>query len=141
MVRFIDDGREVNENARMSKNTGKEESTALVDIVVKGIQEKKGKDIVCVDLREIHNAVCDYFVICHGDSTTQVQAIADSVEEETRKLTNEKPWHKEGHENAQWILLDYVSVVTHVFHREARDFYSLEKLWADAEIEEIEYLL
>lgn len=123
----------------MGKKQAKDESTLLVESCVKGIQEKKGKDIVIVDLREIHNSVCDYFVICHGDSDTQVGAIANSVEEETLKDLQEKPWHTEGQENAQWILLDYVSIVVHVFHHEAREFYSLEKLWADAKIEEIEY--
>jgi ribosome-associated protein len=123
----------------MSKKPSEKESSKLVDSVVKGIQEKKGNEIVVIDLREIHNSVCDYFVICHGDSNTQVKAIADFVEEETRKDIAEKPWHTEGQENSEWILLDYVNVVVHVFHREAREFYSLEKLWADAPIQEIEY--
>lgn len=122
----------------MSKKTTPEDTAALADIIIQGIQEKKGHDIVLVDLREIHNAVCDYFVICHGDSTTQVNAIADAIEEETIKHLQEKPWHREGMENAEWVLLDYVSVVAHVFHRDAREFYSLEKLWADAKIEAIE---
>lgn len=123
----------------MSKKPTDKESTKLVDTIVKGIQEKKGNEIVCIDLRDIHNSVCDYFVICHGDSSTQVKAIADFVEEETRKSIGEKPWHTEGQENSEWILLDYVNVVVHIFHREAREFYSLEKLWADAPIQEIEY--
>lgn len=78
-------------------------------------------------------------MICHGDSSTQVDAIADSVIEETRKETGEKPWQKEGMENAQWILIDYVDIVVHVFHREAREFYAIESLWADAPSEEINY--
>jgi ribosome-associated protein len=123
----------------MSKKPTDKESTKLVDTVVKGIQEKKGNEIVVIDLRDIHNSVCDYFVICHGDSSTQVKAIADFVEDETRKEIGDKPWHTEGQDNSEWILLDYVNVVVHVFHREAREFYSLEKLWADAPIQEIEY--
>ncbi len=123
----------------MSKGKSTEESSQLADVVVKGIQEKKGHDIVCMDLREIHNAVCDFFIICHGDSNTQVEAIADSVIEETLKALREKPWHKEGFENAEWILLDYVDVVVHVFHKDAREFYSLENLWADAKTRQIKY--
>jgi ribosome-associated protein len=108
-------------------------STILADIAVKGMQEKKAKNIVLMDLRKIHNAVTDYFVICHGDSNTQVDAIAGSVEEEIRKAIGEKPWHREGFQNAEWILLDYVDIVVHVFQKEHRDFYKLESLWADAE--------
>jgi ribosome-associated protein len=108
-------------------------STILADIAVKGMQEKKAKNIVLMDLRKIHNAVTDYFVICHGDSNTQVDAIAGSVEEEIRKAIGEKPWHREGFENAEWILLDYVDIVVHVFQKDQRDFYKLEALWADAE--------
>lgn len=122
----------------MSKDERSENTTLLAETAIRGIQEKKGHDIVCIDLREIHNAVCDYFVICHGDSHRQVEAIANSVEDETRDHLKEKPWHKEGFENAEWILLDYISVVVHVFHKDAREFYSLEKLWADAKIEAIE---
>lgn len=110
----------------------------LKDIIVKGIQEKKGHEIVSIDLRNIHNTLCDFFVICHGDSNRQVEAVAKSVEETTRVQLNEKPWHVEGVKNAQWILLDYVSVVVHVFHKDVRDFYGLEKLWGDAKFEKIE---
>jgi ribosome-associated protein len=124
------------------QNAGKPEfskdlENKTVQAVVKGIQEKKGKDIVCLDLRKIKNAVCDWFIVCHGDSTTQVDAIADSVVEETRKETGEKPWHQEGKENALWVLIDYVDVVVHVFEKEAREFYGLESLWADAPAQHI----
>jgi len=111
-----------------------DESAMLADIVIKGIQEKKGNEIVCLNLKKIHNAVCDYFIICHAESTTQVEAIANSVDFEVKKATGENPWHKEGFANAEWILIDYVNVVVHVFQKEMRDFYNLEKLWADAEI-------
>jgi ribosome-associated protein len=123
----------------MSKNKSTDEASMIADMVIKGIQEKKGKEIVCLDLRKIHNAVCDFFIICHGDSTTQVEAIADSIEHETHKELQEKPWHKEGYENAEWILMDYVSVVAHVFHKDSREFYDLENLWADAKVNKIEY--
>jgi ribosome-associated protein len=114
-----------------------DESRELVNKIVFGMEEKKAKNIVCVDLRDIENSICDYFVICHGDSSTQVDAIANSILDEVRKALRDKPWHKEGFQNAEWILLDYVNVVAHVFQKEKRLFYSLEDLWADAPIEAI----
>ena len=123
----------------MRKELRDRDPAVLADAVIKGMQEKKANRITLVDLREIQNAVCDFFVICHGESDRQVGAIAGSVEDETLKLVGDKPWHKEGKDNAEWILLDYVNVVVHIFHREARDFYDLESLWADAKIKEIEY--
>lgn len=104
----------------------------LVDAVVQGMQEVKAKDIVHLDLREVPNTVCDHFIICHGDSTTQVAAIARSVEKFTLQQVNEKPWHAEGQQNAGWILLDYVDVVVHIFLKDVRTFYGLDQLWADA---------
>lgn len=112
-----------------------ESASRIVDLVINGIREKKGKNIIRLDLRSINNAVCDYFVICHGDSERQVDAIARSVEEEVKKNSGEKVWRKEGYENAQWILLDYVDVVAHVFLKQTREFYDLEALWADADSE------
>jgi ribosome-associated protein len=117
----------------------KDEAANLADIAVKGILEKKGKNITCLNLKSIPNRVCDYFIICEGDSTTQVNAIADSVEEEIRKATGEKPYHAEGFENAEWILVDYVTVVVHVFQKHVREFYNLEALWADAEVQEFAF--
>jgi len=116
----------------MTKTRGKSPSERLVDAVVQGIQEVKGKDIVHLDLRSVPNTVCDHFVICHGDSDTQVEAIAGAVERMVRELTGERPWHTEGIQNAGWVLIDYVDVVVHVFHREKRTYYALEDLWADA---------
>lgn len=113
------------------------ETKQLVDAIVEGIKEKKGEKIVTINLSEIENAVCKYFVICNANTNTQVKAIVDSVDEFTRKEVNEKAWRKEGFENAQWILLDYGSVVVHVFQTEYRGFYNIEGLWADAEINEI----
>lgn len=106
----------------------------LIDSIVEGIQEVKGKDIAVLNIKNIESAVCEYFIVCTGDSTTQVSSIASSVEKTTRKNIQEKPWHREGSvNNSEWILLDYVNVVVHVFYRETRDFYNIEGLWADAE--------
>jgi len=107
----------------------------LVKSIIKGIEEKKGHGITCIYLGQLENAVTDYFIICHGTSRTQVGAIADSVIEIVRKEQQEKPWQLEGSENAEWILLDYVKAVVHIFQKETREFYKLEELWADAEIE------
>ncbi|MFN4144352.1 MAG: ribosome silencing factor [Runella sp.] len=109
-------------------------SQQLCQLIVKGMQEKKAIDIVVMDLREIKNAITDFFVICTGNSDTQIDAIADSIEEEVHKITNEHPWQREGKEAKEWILIDYVDVVAHVFKRERREFYSLEQLWGDATI-------
>ncbi len=114
------------------------ESEVLTREIIKGIQEKKGKKILSMNLMKLPNAVSDFFVICSGNSNTQVEAIADSIEEMVRKATGDKPWHKEGFENAEWILLDYVTVVVHIFQEESRAFYNLEKLWDDAEIIELD---
>ena len=121
----------------MGKALKQANSTLLSEVVIKGIQEKKGHDITCLNLKAIDNAVCDYFIICHGDSNTQVEAIADSVLHEVKEALEETPWHKEGYENSEWILIDYTDVVVHVFHKSKRDFYRLEELWADAEISSI----
>ncbi len=118
----------------MHKNKQENESKRIADIIIHGIQEKKGKDILSLNLQNIRSSVSDYFIICHADSSTQVKAIADSVEEEMYKALQEDPWHKEGTENAEWIILDYVSVVVHIFKTEKRNFYGVEDLWADAEI-------
>lgn len=115
-------------------------SDILAQVVVKGMQEKKGLNIVTLDLRSVRSPMADFFVICHGTSDRQVEAIADSVEEEVRKATGEKPYHREGGNQAEWVLLDYVSVVVHVFSEEKRRFYGLEELWGDAERKEYETL-
>ena len=105
----------------------------LVDSIVEGIQEVKGKDIAILNLSNIENAVCDYFIVCTGDSSTQVSSISGSIEKTTRKNLKERAWHKEGGNSSEWILLDYVNVVVHIFYRETREFYNIEGLWADAE--------
>lgn len=108
------------------------DSKILCDCIVEGMQENKAKDIVVLDLRDIKSAVTDFFIICSGESSTQVDGINNSVVRHTRKELQERPWHTEGKENSEWILLDYVNVVAHVFHKDARSFYDLEDLWADA---------
>lgn len=117
---------------RMTNAPRRTPTSPLVDAVIKGIQEVKGKDVVHLDLRGVPNTVCDHFVICHGDSDTQVDSIAGSVDRTVRELMNERPWHTEGQGTGGWVLVDYVDVVVHIFHREKRAFYALEDLWADA---------
>lgn len=108
-------------------------STYLSEIAVQGIQEKKGHDIVRLDLRELNSSVSDFFIVCNADSSTQVKAIADSVEDEIYKQTKTNPWRKEGQENAEWIILDYFDIVVHIFKTEKREFFGIEDLWGDAE--------
>ncbi|MDX2360941.1 MAG: ribosome silencing factor [Crocinitomicaceae bacterium] len=116
----------------MSNNFNDNDSQALCDVIVEGMQENKAQDIVVLDLREIGSAVCDFFVICSGESSTQVDGISSSVARLTRKTLSEKPWNIEGKSNSEWILMDYVSVVAHVFYKDTREFFELEDLWADA---------
>jgi ribosome-associated protein len=113
-------------------------SEELSQLVIKGMQEKKAVDIVLIDLREMPNAVADFFVVCSGNSDTQIEAIADSVQEETEIHGEVIPWHKEGRSNREWVLLDYVDVVAHIFSNKSRNFYSIEDLWGDAVVEEVE---
>lgn len=125
-----------NETTAERKRTNSDEvsSEKLRDLIVKGMQEKKGVNVVVMDLREVKNAICDYFVICSGNSDTQIDAIAQSIDEEVHKNTGQNPWHQEGKTNREWILLDYVDVVAHVFKKERREFYDLEQLWGDADV-------
>ncbi len=116
----------------------KQDSEKLADLVVKGMQEKKATDIVVMDLREVKNAVADFFVLCSGNSDKQLSAISDSVDEFVYKDLKENPWHTEGKNNKEWMLLDYISVVVHIFKKDRRDFYSLEKLWGDARTTAVE---
>ncbi len=118
----------------MAKSKAPSASTMLAEIIIRGIQEKKGLEIVSIDLRELKNAISDYFVICHGTSRTHVEALAESVEKEVKTATGANPWHAEGFENSEWILLDYADVVVHIFQESKRRFFNLEGLWADATI-------
>lgn len=117
----------------MRKRKDTEASELLFKAIVEGMQENKAQDIVVLDLRKLSSAVCDYFVICSGESSTQVDGIANSVARFTRQELKEKPWHIEGKTNSEWILLDYIDVVCHIFYKDARKFYELEELWSDAE--------
>ena len=118
-----------------SNNTS---SDNLITFTINGIEDVKGQNITILDLREIENTVCDYFIICDGTSNTQVNAIVNSVQKKVSKNTKEKPWHIEGSENAEWVLMDYVDVVVHVFQKHTRQYYDIENLWGDAKITEIE---
>ncbi|MDP5106270.1 ribosome silencing factor [uncultured Polaribacter sp.] len=109
----------------------------LISVIIKGIDDVKGENILLLDLREIENTVCDYFIICSGNSNTQVNAISGSVQKVVSKTLKDKPWHIEGQTNSEWILMDYVNVVVHVFQKHVRDFYDIESLWGDAKITEI----
>ena len=110
----------------------------LLTNIILGIEEVKGEDINILDLREIDNAACDYFVICNGNSNTQVNAIMNSVQKTVSKSIKDKPWHVEGGDNSEWILMDYVNVVVHVFQKHIREYYNIESLWGDAKITLIE---
>lgn len=113
-------------------------SAALKEAVIKGMQDLKAKEIVCIDLRKVSGAVTDFFVICHGDSNTHMEGIAGSIYKTVLEDLGEKPWHSEGKQSAEWMLEDYVDVVAHIFHKESRDFYDIEGLWGDAPMEKIE---
>lgn len=116
----------------VKKPSASSASEKLMELVVHGMQEVKGEDIVVLDLREIGNSSCDFFVICHGNSSTHCSAVAQGVEKEVKKATGEMPWRREGVSNGEWVLLDYVSVVVHVFQQYTRELYNIEDLWADA---------
>ena len=107
-------------------------SEELSRLIVKGMEERKGEDIVVMDLQDVKGAVSDFLVICSGNSDTQIQAIAESIEKEVKISAKESPWKKEGFTNREWILIDYVSVVAHIFKSDKREFYSIEDLWGDA---------
>lgn len=119
----------------MNKKIETHLSDKLAQLAVIGMQEKKGNDIMRLDMRGVNATLSDYFVICHADSTTQVNAIAKSVEEEVYKALGQEPWHKEGHGNGEWLLLDFVDVVIHIFKTETRNRYRIEDLWGDAQVE------
>lgn len=120
----------------MSKK--EQETDQLITQILKGIEDVKGKDIQILDLRDLENTVCDYFIICNGTTNTQVNAIVNSIQKTVSKALKEKPWHVEGSNNAEWILMDFVHVVVHVFQKHIREFYDIEGLWGDAKSVKIE---
>ena len=119
-----------------------QESKASVDeliaLIIQGVDEVKGQNINLLDLREIENTACDYFIICNGTSNTHVNAIVGSIQKTVSKAIQDKPWHVEGEDNAEWVLMDYVNVVVHVFQKQVREFYDIEGLWGDAKFTTIE---
>jgi ribosome-associated protein len=121
------------------KKTGKTKLTRNSKIfksVIKAIQEKKGENIVALDLRKIPEAVADFFVICEATSTIQIKAIADYVEEKVKKDCDERPYRHEGYQGLHWVLIDYVNIVVHIMQPETRKFYKLEEMWSDADLTE-----
>ena len=128
---FSNFGTQINNNLDKSSLMTSEE---LSQFIVKGMEERKAEDIKVLDLRGVKGSISDFFIICSGNSDTQIQAIAESVEKEAKEKGRETPWKKEGFTNREWILLDYVSVVAHIFKRDKREFYALEDLWGDAKI-------
>ena len=106
----------------------------LITQIIKSIEDSKGLDITLLDLREIENSVCDYFIISSGTSNTHVDAIAATIKKDISKQLQEKPWHTEGERTAEWVLMDYVNVVVHIFQKPIREHYDLESLWGDAKI-------
>lgn len=116
--------------ARLTRNS------KIFKAIIHAIQEKKGSNILSIDLRKIPEAIADFFIVCEAGSTTQVKAIADFVEAHVKEAADEAPYHHEGHAGAQWVIVDYVNVVVHVMLPETRKFYKLEEMWSDAEAEE-----
>jgi len=110
----------------------------LITTIIGGIEDVKGKEITLLDLREIENTVCDYFIVCEGTSNTQVNAIVSSIQKQVSKTIKDKPWHIEGTDNAEWVLMDYVNVVVHVFQKHIREYYDIESLWGDAKTTQIQ---
>ena len=114
------------------------ETDLLITQIIKGIEDVKGQETEILDLRKIENTVCDYFIICNGTSNTHVNAIVNSIQKVVSKSIQEKPWHIEGYNNAEWVLMDYVHVVIHVFQKHIREFYDIEGLWGDAKSIKVE---
>ena len=109
----------------------------LISAIIKGIDDVKGEDIELLDLRALDNAVCDYFILCSGNSNTQVNSILRSIQSKVSKELADKPLHIEGQENLEWVLIDYVDIVVHIFQRQIREFYDIESLWGDAKMTKI----
>lgn len=122
----------------MTKENHDNQFPALVEAIKEGMENLKASNITILDLNVLENSVCEYFIICDANSNTQVRAISNSIEKTVRETLNEKPWHVEGLDNSQWILMDYVTVAAHVFQAETREFYDLEGLWGDAKVTVLE---
>jgi len=116
--------------ARLNKNS------KIIKTIIAAIQEKKGENIITLDLRKINEAVADFFIVCEANNQPQIRAIADNIEDKVKEKCSEHPYHHEGFKNLQWVLIDYVNVVVHVMHPDTRKFYKLEEMWSDAAGEE-----
>jgi ribosome-associated protein len=122
---------------RKRKSVGRlTKNSKIFKAIISAIQQKKGANIVSLDLRKIPEAVADFFIVCEATSSTQVKAIADYIESHVKEVSNEAPYHHEGHQGLHWVLIDYVNVVIHIMQPETRKFYKLEEMWSDAEVEE-----
>ena len=121
----------------MPRKKKKNKTEILSDEIVAAMLEKKAIAPVIIDFTKIQNTIADLFIICHGTSRTHVEAIADGIIMDVKKNTGQIPWHREGFENAEWILIDYSDIVVHIFQESRRDFYNLEQLWADADLRHI----
>ncbi|MHC5353046.1 ribosome silencing factor [Myroides sp. LJL115] len=110
----------------------------LIANIIKGIEAVKGENITIIDLKDIDNTPCDYFIICEGNSSTQVNSISNSIQRVVSKELHDKPWHVEGEVISEWVLMDYVNVVVHIFQKHIRDYYQIENLWGDAKITRID---
>lgn len=115
----------------------KSSEDALISNIITGIENVKGLDVRLLDLRDIENTVCNYFVVCSGSSNTHVNAIVSAIQKTVSKELKEKPFHTEGSDNAEWVLIDYINIVVHVFQKHIREYYSIEELWGDAKTTEI----
>ncbi|MBI3142885.1 MAG: ribosome silencing factor [Bacteroidetes bacterium] len=125
----------------MTKKTSSFSLAELRDAIVEGAQEKKARDIVALNLQKLSNASVDYYIVCHGQSDRQAEAIAKSIEETVFNTLGIWPYHSEGYQNREWILLDYFDIVAHIFVERQRNFYAIEDLWADAHVEHYETII
>lgn len=115
----------------MQKKTEEQELEKLLETVFESLKDRKGEEIIDIDITHLNTTICNHFVICHAESTTRVRALAESVEDKMKEKHNMKPFHREGMENARWVLLDFADIIVHVFQEPYRRFYNLEDLWAD----------
>ena len=115
----------------------KNSNDSLIYNIIEAIENIKGKEINILDLRELENTVCDYFIVCEGSSNTQVNAIVASIQKHVSKELKDKPWNIEGNDNGEWVLMDYINVVVHVFQKQKREYYDIESLWGDAKLTKV----
>lgn len=133
-------GLEIPTTKRKKRRKAQIPAEQLNELIIEAIQDKKGIDIVKLDLRDLVEAPTDFFIVCHGNNENQVKAIADNIQKELKQKLDELPSHVEGGSNAVWVLVDYFDVIVHIFHKEAREFYNLEGLWSDARTTEYQNL-